>query len=631
MHRCLVVTIVLIALLSFSCKPNKGDYKQIAMNTQESCLNCHADMTGFSPYHNPQNIGCASCHLGQVQEADKDKAHKGMVLIPGNLSTINQTCATANCHPSEADRISKSLMTTNSGIVTVNKLLFEELHHTDTLIRIADIGHSAAETHLRNLCFTCHLDKEKEHYAVSNELSRGGGCVACHLNYTHQTTAEIDITDNIHPALNLQIDNGKCFGCHSRSGRITTNYEGWYEIDEFADSLAMAYHDRWINDEMPRGTHQTSLYDSLVDSDGKVRYLRLLRDGRVFGKAPEDVHHSYGLACIDCHSSQEVMGDGHAYKHQADALKVQCSDCHTDSKHQTIKFNELDAIAVKDYALRGYTHYKNGFISTAIDSIGLVNTYFNDEGTAFLKSKLSGEDYQLSPMCERDAVHANLTCSMCHSSWAPTCIGCHSEYNPDFKNRDGSVGRWQEHVAAFSADLPVMGVSDKDGKTQVIPTIPGMIMTLDKSKFAGEKLGADHRFVRWFAPSAPHTTTKTVRDCKSCHLDPYAMGYGQGELDLVTQGNVAHWQLTSYYASSEQDGLPQDSWIGFLKDTKPNKDYSSHEYLKPMNLAMQKRVLKVGACITCHGNDPGFVDKMLAPKGYDNLLRRMSKSCLVPR
>ncbi len=84
-----IVFLSLVSLLLSSCKQTDQDYRVIN-NKEESCLSCHSDMTGFSQYHEPKNIGCASCHLGNIHSKDKNEAHKGMVLIPGNLQNASQ-------------------------------------------------------------------------------------------------------------------------------------------------------------------------------------------------------------------------------------------------------------------------------------------------------------------------------------------------------------------------------------------------------------------------------------------------------------------------------------------------------------------------------------------------------------
>ena len=76
------------------------EYTFIENIEQESCLQCHQNTKGYSKHHNPERIGCASCHLGNTNTTNKEESHKGMVLIPGNLSDAKQTCG--KCHPSVA-------------------------------------------------------------------------------------------------------------------------------------------------------------------------------------------------------------------------------------------------------------------------------------------------------------------------------------------------------------------------------------------------------------------------------------------------------------------------------------------------------------------------------------------------
>ena len=266
------------------------------IQSKESCMWCHGDVSGFVISHDVQAIGCASCHLGNRLSTDKDIAHRGMVLFPGNLSNAKQTCGTSDCHPNEFEHINNSLMTSNSGLVAVDKFVFHESDNLDALYHIEEIEHSPAETHIRNLCANCHLGKEKTDAGPIHEKSRGGGCLACHLQYSdaqlvsHQEFSNGKALDSIlnyqHPQLNLQVDNGKCFGCHSRSGRISTNYEGWHET--------LISHKDFV----------------------KTDSLRLLDDKRVFEMIEADVHHKAGLQCIDCHLYQGVMGDGKKYAHQ---------------------------------------------------------------------------------------------------------------------------------------------------------------------------------------------------------------------------------------------------------------------------------------------------------------------------
>lgn len=593
-RKLLVVSIIFPTLFFISCSQTNKGYYTLSNGTSESCVACHDNTTGFSQYHDPTKIGCSACHLGNISATDKDKSHAGMINIPGNLSNAAQTCSSNDCHQSELHRIEHSLMATNSGIVSIDKWAFDEIHTTDTLFHIENIGNTAAETHLKNLCFKCHLGYEKKNYAITSENSRGGGCLACHLTYKNDSKP--DINDGIHPNLSLNISNDKCFGCHSRSNRISTNFEGWYE----------------------------TLYteNEVKDSIG----YRILQDERVFGYAGEDVHHKAGLLCIDCHSSQEVMGDGKAYKHQTEALKIQCSDCHTTTAFKTAGFEAFGEAEIIDYTLRQYEWASKKFIITEKDSIPLVNTYFDENEQAYLISKIDQSKHIINRSCEQDNVHQSLDCNMCHTSWAPSCIGCHTSYDSEIQLTNGKKGKWKELLGGFGYAKPIMGKNTEENK--IIPAVPGMIMSLDKTAFTGPHIGKDSIFLRLFAPVGAHTTVKESRSCESCHTNPEALGYGKGTLTYYVKNNKGYWQFESLYEFSEQDSLPQDAWHGFLHTIDDSRKYSAHENFLPLNLEEQKKVLQVGACLYCHKNEIPIRTEMT--KGnYQNLLRKISKECVL--
>ncbi|WP_445475532.1 cytochrome c3 family protein [Methanococcoides methylutens] len=95
------------------------------------------------------------------------------------------------------------------------------------------------------------------------------------------------------------------------------------------------------------------------------------------GIAPNaDVHYEKGLDCIDCHTAEEVHGDGVAYGSQMEAVKTTCADCHTDPE------KIVNGMAVTQYSIDNSAHS------------------IHDE---------------------------KLDCSACHSGWVITCENCHLE------------------------------------------------------------------------------------------------------------------------------------------------------------------------------------------------------------
>ncbi|MCK5545023.1 MAG: hypothetical protein KAI35_07385, partial [Desulfobulbaceae bacterium] len=124
---------------------------------REGCLVCHSNMRGFSDSHSVEALGCSSCHLGNPFTLEKSEAHRQMVLFPGDLETADLTCGSAPCHPDLSKNIKNALMATGRGMVTVNRYVFGEQDTPDGMGHLSRLGHTEADTHLRQLCVRCHL------------------------------------------------------------------------------------------------------------------------------------------------------------------------------------------------------------------------------------------------------------------------------------------------------------------------------------------------------------------------------------------------------------------------------------------------------------------------------------------
>jgi hypothetical protein len=586
----------------------------------ESCLSCHDTMTGFAPAHEPAAIGCAACHLGNRLARDADGAHAGMTRTPGNLSLVNQTCATTACHKDIGDRVHQSLMNTMSGVVAVDKHVFGENPDLDRPYVISQIGHSPADMHLRTLCASCHLGNDKAAPGPQDEASRGGGCSACHLDYGARAREELARRDRpgltplprrAHPMISLQVPDQACFGCHSRSGRISTNYEGW---------------------------HETLLDEANVPKQPSDRnQYRVLTDGRVFEKMPADVHFSQGMGCTDCHVATEVMGDGRSHAHAENATAVACIDCHTDRAPVTRSFAELDAETQKIVTLRGLIAPDRRYVEAASGRAVLPNVFVSPEGITQVVTRKSGPILQPKPRssaCAREGTgHASLDCNTCHSAWASQCVSCHTQADPRTPGWDhlagkATTGSWLETAGHFFADPPTLGVRVETevaagaDRLHVVTLAPGMILTLDQGS-TGQPQDVFHRL---FAPVSPHTTSNRARDCQSCHASPTALGYGRGQLSYEMGGATGRWRFTPEMAALPADGLPADAWTGFLQER--TGDVATRKNLRPFTVAEQRRVLNVGACLTCHSGDSDVMQRGIAD--FSAVLRQRSDRCVLP-
>lgn len=580
--------------------------------TKEKCLVCHSGLKSFEASHNPELIGCTSCHLGNPNVDNKHEAHSNMILTPGNASNAEKTCGRIGCHPQMISRMQNNIMNTMNGVVSVDKWAFDELSTPTAKTPIQLIGYSAAETHLRNLCASCHLSNEKTELGSITELSRGGGCLACHLNYTQEATEylkkyvskkpNLNYQFTFHPQINLNVSNMHCFGCHSRSGRISLSYDGW---------------------------HETILKPD--DVRGKIGF-RILDDERVVQQIKKDIHSEKGMVCADCHTSYEVMGDGSYALHKEDQMKVQCIDCHLVGIPKTKKISELDNESKKIAELLKLNVDQKNYLVVAKNGFPLVNSFYENGISKIIKKATKGISIAKPPIsiCIEGKAHKDLSCNACHSSWTPQCIGCHTEYDEnstmfDLLDNKETKGEWLEYGKNYLAEPATLGVKEKRDelgkyKRTIDEFTPGMILTIDK------KDGSKQKFKRLFAPIFSHTIRKEARSCENCHKNPLVLGYGRGKLEFVSNKTKGKWYFYPHFPQKKEDYLPEDAWIGFLQESKKNS--ATREYARPFNLSEQKRILTVGACLNCHNSNSAIMKAAILD--FRKIKNLLSSKCVIP-
>ena len=592
----------------------------LILGRPEGCLACHADVTGFSPAHLPQAIGCASCHLGDTFTLNQQRAHRGMVRVPGNITSAARSCGQADCHASVVPRVERSIMATFAGVIDTNRRVFgEAVGHDAAATHARDLGHGAADSHLRQLCVACHLGQAKTEWGPITQESRGGGCNACHLKYSPAAAAALAAYEaasapqrsapKVHPALSVQADGSHCFGCHSRSGRISTSYEGWHELRD---------------DPKP------------AELQARPAKYRQLDDERYFVKVSADIHHERGLDCIDCHTALEVMGAGAAVAHKSQALRVRCEDCHA-ARLAAQDIKAIDPESRKILALRQWTLQPGERLGATRSGDTLVNVVVDAQGQGRLRRKANGQAAPLrapAAVCTEGAGHGRLSCGSCHTPWAPTCTSCHTSFDPKSEGWDHlaqkyTAGEWLETSAAFEALPPTLGIRvaaglGERGGELVDTFVPGMILTIDRNLQPGRP--PDTIFRRLYAPFTAHTIRREARSCVSCHNDSLALGYGQGQLRFEVRGRSGRWRYEPAQPPLAQDGLPADAWTGFLAERSGM--VSTQDGARPFSVPEQRRILTVGACLTCHDGASALMRQSV--RDFPALLQRRSAQCAVP-
>ena len=518
-----LLAVALAALLSAvltACDTDRTGNSRAELSN--GCLACHeSSESGFNAAHSFAASNCTVCHAGDAQATEKEAAHVDLIAFPGDLASAERSCG--NCHADRVASVMAHSMHTGHGMVATTRTMIEGSEGEPGTLSLQSLGHGVADSMLRKQCASCHLGQPKTEHALDVTFDRGGGCAACHVN---------EYPENAHVALTTRVSDGRCFGCHSRSGRVSLSYAGLAEVGP--------------------GAHDSA--DAL-----------LLADGRRVERLHADLHHDAGMACIDCHTGVGLMGPAPDAALVADGVDIECTDCHANSNDR-IAFGEWPA---GTESMSRHVPFPvdadTQFFTTQNNGTPLWHIELRDDG-AFLHTKNTGRVLQiptLSAEAHDDVRHERLACDSCHSQWAPQCFGCHMEYDPggeqwDHVEREVTAGRWSEGSWHAQNTLPALGV-DEHGRIR--PFVPGMVMTIAHPDFE------DDLFVRAFAPLSPHTTGPS-RSCSSCHADSDALGLGDGKLVEEAGG-------LSFYPSlrSLGDGLPLDAWTnldGSLGGRTPN-------------------------------------------------------------
>jgi len=528
-----------------------------ASGSVDMCLSCHKEEK-LDRAHNVEMLGCSPCHLGDPLAITKENAHEGMVANPGDLRHADRTCSVEGCHPADIHKIKNSLMGTNRGILGTLLYYWGESDSQNTSITVEQLitsgKNSFALDYFRKLCATCHLWKQKNDLPGAPEFfnEKGGGCSACHFQRPEMQEKAVeslvgddsgnpkDAPQKLHPFITAKVDQTNCIRCHNRSGRIGLSYIGILE----SEGYGTPYENGGMSEQQLPGA-------------------------RFYLEIADDIHHRKGMQCIDCHTRNEIMGDGNSYAHYEEQLEISCVVCHSRQPGTTRKGNVLNNLA------------------------GTVEK-------PLLTGKIDGVQRPLNPprpgVCDF-APHKRVTCEACHSTWVPQCYGCHVKRDQRSKHLDKlslteTSGLWSEGRSYLRYEKPMLGVWEDE----IVIVTPGCqdIVTVVDSK--GKESGGFNRFT--MAAINPHTTQERGRDCADCHSSPKTVGLGEGTV-FEQDGKLAFQPTNRGVQTTHGRTVPFDAWVDISGVPLQN---GSRPSVRPFNGVELEKILRVGLCTGCHSS-----------------------------
>ncbi len=523
-----------------------------------ACLSCHKGIEDIHPW---STVSCVQCHGGNDEATTKETAHVKVTvrpagdervagqsidldsirfLDPGNLRAAHVSCGP--CHTKAVSDTTHSLHATTSG--HLGDGLYEsgvvaEKHPPMSIFGVRDerpetargkggvgslrqIGGfnsggdpSKISTHFADLprkaCMQCHLwsrGRAVRGRAGMDGDYRGEGCSACHVPYADDGLSQsrdptVDKFEPGHPKQHRMVRSpttDTCTRCHYGDASIGLSFRG----------LAQPVPGMPQSPDAP-GLHRKRLNGVYYIDDPSA--------------TPADVHHQRGMHCVDCHTRDDVMGDGTLYRRMEDAVEMRCETCHgTPDAYAT-------GVTAKGAKLPHFVQNADGvFLRSRID--GTLRRMKQSRDIV----RPGTRDYNPAAARAMNFDHGRLACHVCHSAWNPNFFGFHFDRNEAFTQLDlisgqRTAGRvttqekvfstfahfyvgWDSHsrLAPYMVGFSTMAtVHAKDGSTILDQELP-----VTKAGLSGMTM-IHHQ---------THSTSARARQCVECHRSPTALGRG---------------------------------------------------------------------------------------------------------
>ena len=371
---------------------------------------------------------------------------------------------------------------------------------------------------------------------------------------------------------------------------------------QFAD-----YHGHgWMFRAVFKKDRQGNLLDR---DDNKISH----DDPEKFAKAVhlKDAHLEHGMQCVDCHFLNDVHGNGNLYGEPRAATTVECIDCHgtinarptlvTSGNGGQYDLNKSSTPWGPRFVWDGNKLYQRSMMSPdvrwevpqTIDTIDPKSSHYNPKSAYAKTLRRDGRTWGDVPdvgQCKRNLAHdnSNISCQICHTSWATSCFGCHlpmranqrvaldkfegvttrnyTTYNPQVVRDDvfqlGLDGTVKNHRLAVLRSSSAVIVGSQNSNREWVYS---QQQTVSAEGYSGQA----------YNPHFPHTTSGvgTTKNCTDCHLSQdndnnawmaSLLGFGTGTVNFF--GRYA-------YVGEGRGGFEAVVWT---EQSEPQAAYGSH-------------------------------------------------------
>ncbi len=404
----------------------------------EMCLTCHQGIEEISSSHPVESFGCIVCHGGNGETLDKELSHKFMrgVGNPSDLGVAGKSCGTGpegiQCHNGNkeewrnmVDRVERSLQATYAGAIEAVQFTFNvprppETRYGVTQVidsnvatfgfpgeltgiyekikndKLSGLLHPIEQKFLTN-CISngCHLYSEAP---ADKYYHRSQGCAACHIPRSKRglymgNDVTISKSESGHMEfhkITTAIPYSVCNSCHNRGVYSLRQMQFLKRTDLAADDI----------ESIPSESMRRKEYYHPMTLYAKCELT---------------------LDCVDCHTHNEIMGNGDIFPNKKAAVETRCLDCHGTIEAEP-DFEIIKTIDHRDAFIAGKNPYirpEAGDVVAVTKKGTLRPSVKKVNGIWQMVSKVDGKIYLIpivkGSSCKQDVKEQEaLYCQRCH-------------------------------------------------------------------------------------------------------------------------------------------------------------------------------------------------------------------------
>jgi len=269
----------------------------------------------------------------------------------------------------------------------------------------------------------------------------------------------------------------------------------------------------------------------------------------------KDIHLEKGMQCVDCHFERDSHGNGRLYGETRNAIEIDCTNCHgtiearaslaTSGPAAPSGGTRMDLLRTPFGDRRFYTKdgrvYQRSMMDPTVqwevvqvlDTITPGAPHYNEQSRLAKTLQRDGRTWGAAAPSNTLA-HANssMTCYACHTSWTPSCFGCHlpmsaNRRTPMLHNEGLTTRNWTGYdFQVLRNDMFMLGRDGTVTGNRIAPVrsscailVSSQNQQRDWSYYMQQTVSAEGLSGQAFSTFVPHTVrAHETKRCTDCHV-----------------------------------------------------------------------------------------------------------------